>query len=96
MRGSKHFNWRGGRYIAKSGYIFIYRPNHPCSNRGYVYEHRVIMEEKLGRYLVDGEVVHHINGNKQDNRIENLELLSSQATHMSLEHTLKFWSKSSR
>ncbi|MCK6475299.1 MAG: HNH endonuclease [Phycisphaerales bacterium] len=53
--------------------------------RGKVYEHRLVMETKLGRRLVRGEVVHHVNGDKRDNRPENLELMSS-ATHSLLHN----------
>jgi hypothetical protein len=57
------------RYVMKSGYIIIYPPN-----RRSILEHRFVMEMHLGRRLVKGENVHHINGIKDDNRIENLEL----------------------
>lgn len=77
--------WRGGRWTHKAGYVYVYRPDHPHKNaHGYVYEHRVVMEEKLGRLLTPDERVHHINNVKDDNRPENLELFATQGEHSRL------------
>lgn len=75
--GANNPNWNGGRiYMGK--YILVRFPEHPASSthRGYILEHRLVIEKHLGRYLNPDEVVHHINGIKDDNRIENLKLLS--------------------
>ena len=82
MRGDKHPMWKGGkvkRKTKKGSYIRLYRPLHPyAQSPGYVLEHRLIMEAHLGRYLHPNEIVHHKNGIKDDNRIENLELLNQK------------------
>lgn len=98
-----HPNWLGGRRIGKGGYIEVYQPDHPLCQRAnqkrresaagffrkkvYVREHRLVMEQHLGRFLRDKEVVHHLNGVQSDNRIENLLLYSSNGDH--LRETLK-------
>ncbi len=79
------FNFSGGRRIA-SGYVHIYTPKHPFSTKmGYVREHRLVLEKYLGRYLKPKETPHHINGIGDDNRIGNLMLFISHASHMRFE-----------
>ena len=75
-RGADSPAWKGGR-IKQDGYILIYRPDHPYAQaKGYIAEHRLVMEQYLGRYLERNELVHHINGIRDDNRLENLKLLT--------------------
>ena len=72
----KNPNWRGGK-IEVDGYIKIYKPEYKNSDcHGYIFEHRYIMEQYLDRDLSPNEIVHHINEDKQDNRIENLQVLT--------------------
>ena len=76
--GPRAVNWKGGR-TKKDGYILIRRSDHPHADpsTGYVREHRLIVEQSIGRYLTPEEVVHHINGDKSDNRIGNLAVMSA-------------------
>lgn len=67
-----------GRYINSNGYALVYKPDDPSTTKnGWVMEHRWVMAEHLGRPLYPDENVHHINGVRDDNRLENLELWSS-------------------
>jgi hypothetical protein len=71
-----------------TGYKKSYKPKHPNSHKnGYVLEHRYVMSQHLGRSLEKYEDVHHRNGNKKDNRIENLELIS-HSKHQSMHNPI--------
>lgn len=90
-RREKCPRWKGGRKIRKDGYILVVAPDgypNPADSYhksiSYVLEHRLVVETNIGRYLNQDEVVHHINGNTSDNRIENLQLINSQAEHAAL------------
>lgn len=87
--GENNPNWKGGRK-KRDGYILIWNPKHPhCSGKSYVLEHRLVMEKHLGRYLKPEERVHHKNGIKDDNRIENLTLFKNIGEHFKFHWTQK-------
>lgn len=79
--------WKGGRRVNDDGYVEIRMPEHPYARHGYVLEHRLLMENKLGRYLLPTEVVHHRNKDKSDNRLRNLRLYRTNAEHLKDELT---------
>lgn len=91
-KGKRSMNWKGGRIIDKFGYVQIWKPEHPNAKMaGYVHEHRLAMSEKMGRPLLSSESVHHKNGNRSDNRVENLELWTSvQPSGQRVEDLLKY------
>jgi len=93
-------SWWNGGVVAQYGYILRMVENHPygCKmgfpknrNASYVREHRLVMEKHLGRYLKPHELVHHINGDKQDNRLKNLHLTTFK--QHGKKHLGDLWSK---
>ena len=82
LKMETHPSWKGGRVVRVDGYIYIKIENHPNAHHGYVLEHRFIMEKLIGRLLNKNEIVHHVNEIKNDNRIENLKLMTKR------EHTM--------
>lgn len=88
-RGDKNNAWKGGRIKRGDGYVqILLLPNdffYPmASKQSYVLEHRLVMAQHLGRCLLDWETVHHKNSVRNDNRIENLELLPNPNKHDAL------------
>lgn len=89
--GTNNSTWKGGRVLCAkakrqrgeraefgNGYFYLLIPDHPNANKaGYVAEHIAVLTAHIGRPLREGEMVHHINLNKHDNRIENLALTTA-------------------
>jgi hypothetical protein len=71
------------KIVSKGEYNYAYVPSHPnATKNGYVLEHRVIMENSINRLLTNKEIVHHKDGNKKNNLLSNLELMT-RAEHTS-------------
>lgn len=76
VRGEDHPCWNGGVAYSTAGYRMVRKQDHHrADERGYVLEHILVAEEKLGRPIGTDEAVHHVNGVKDDNRPENLEVM---------------------
>lgn len=92
----RHYNGMNGYGHTKkntTGYIKAYAPDHPRAySDGYMLEHVMIMERVIGRYLNPNEVVHHINGDKTDNRVENL-MLMDRSEHISMHQKERYAKK---
>jgi hypothetical protein len=76
IKGERNISWKGGKNYDNQGYVRIWKPDHPFNNFGYVLEHRLVIEKKIGRFLKKSEVVHHINGVRDDNKVKNLIIMT--------------------
>lgn len=93
LRGVNSKNWRGGRYINSSGYVMVLNKHGSVGRssgwENYRPEHIVVIEKHIGRKLEKDECVHHIDGDRQNNNIDNLVVIDSnkhhRVTHMSLQ-----------
>lgn len=90
-KGSNHSSWKGGRYIDAHGYVMVHCHNPEAKSKWehYKKEHVLVMENVVGRQLTKQEVVHHIDGNKQNNRSENLALLDCHQHHREAHNSLQ-------
>lgn len=89
---TKPSEYGGHRKKRSDGYIYVFVPEHPYASKdGYVMEHILVMEKAIGRYITREEVVHHKNKIRDDNRLENLELMTFKA-HTSM-HSKERWAK---
>jgi len=87
FHGSAHPRWTGGRRAnGYSGYVSLYTPGHPKAHQNAVFEHVLVAEKALGRYLPDGAEVHHVNEQRDDNRSGNLVICENASYHILL-HT---------
>ena len=83
--GSSHPSWRGGETKNVYGYVLVRRPEHPRANHGYIQRSNLVAEAMLHRPLEAGEVVHHINRVRTDDRPNNL-LVMTRSDHIALHH----------
>jgi len=84
-----YFKDKKKSFIIKKGYKKILIPDHPrADGKGYVFEHIIILEAKLGRPLKNGEVTHHIDENKLNNSPENLMAFESNPVHLRKCHNI--------
>ncbi len=79
-----------GETVDGQGYVQVYQPDHhESASSGLVYKHRLVAEKKIGRPLKPGEVVHHKNSKRQDNRARNIEVLDGHSKHATLHASLR-------
>jgi hypothetical protein len=91
--GDKASRWNGGKCLSPRGYVLIFNEEWRTNGRPkYIQEHRLVMEKALGHPLLPGEICHHINGEKTDNRPENLAIMR-QGEHARLHIAINRWSR---
>ena len=85
--GPRNANWKGGQHVFPNGYRGLCVPGHRRAySNGYVYEHIVVAEAKIGRPLAKGEVVHHLDHDRLNNDPGNLVVVASHSEHIRLYH----------
>ncbi|MEK9207765.1 MAG: hypothetical protein AAB922_04735 [Patescibacteria group bacterium] len=79
FKGESSYAWKGGQYIDSHGYVYLRAEGHPRVANNYVKRAVLVLENKIERYLSPGEISHHVNGVKNDDRPENLEVMTRDA-----------------
>lgn len=86
-RKENEYHYKTRIPIYKGGYRLLFSPNHPNrNNKGYVYEHRLVMEKSIGRFLTKDEIVHHKDENRLNNVSSNLQL-TTKGNHLNHHRT---------
>ena len=86
-KGDKGANWKGGKRTTSGGYRQVLMPEHPRADKsGYVMEHILVWEDATGVSVPENCCIHHLNGDKTDNRIQNLCMMLHKA-HTVFHHT---------
>lgn len=86
--GERHTGWKGGRIrVGRYWYLWVGTAHPMATKAGYVAEHRLRVAEVLERPLLRGEVVHHIDGDPDNNSLDNLMMFGSNADHLRHELT---------
>jgi hypothetical protein len=96
MKREKSKWWKGGRIFERGYKLVLVDKEHPYGiakggGEKYIREHRLIMEKHLGRYLKKNEVVHHIDGDRKNNELKNLKLMTT--SEHARDHILNYWKK---
>lgn len=86
--GEKNHRWSGGRKYLSLGYVLVHKPDHPHNMKGFVLEHRHVMEQEIGRQLLRSEDVHHVDEIKDNNKPGNLHIFKNRSNH-SYYHKMK-------
>lgn len=81
--------WKVEKLVSCGNYTYAVVKNHPkATKHGYVYHHRIVIENHIGRQLEDHEVIHHLNGDRKDNRVDNL-ILMTNSEHTTIHNLMK-------
>ncbi len=92
QKGKLNNHWKGGSYVDAEGYVLVHTPEHPNAQaNGYIRRARLTLSQHLGRPLISFEIAHHKNGDRADDRVENLELRT--ASQHSKNHRIAKWNK---
>ena len=87
-RGQAAYRWKGGHVKSSAGYVWVYMPDHPKARGLYIQRSHLVAEQLLGRHLLPEEIVHHKNAVRDDDRPDNIEIVTSQSEHIANHNSM--------